>query len=811
MKRLILNADNRSPDEEGYWKYMIDLTKEYAKKWDFEFKFYTYGDSMERHPSWERINVLKSLIAEYDEILWLDTDASIINHSINVFEYLKTAPESPTWTRITGTVPVIYAVSDKPYTKFGCAGIFLLDCTNKTNAMNVLNSWWNDIPDPSFAQTHPWEQTVWNRIWSNDDVKRSWIRVADIWTTRLEEKDQVFIHLIHSNKNKRYNEARRFHKHTLCPHTCKRKIGIFIDKFADNYKSIYLRILLEAQGHRVEFLAENLPLKDCVIMDNCPYFIYNTNEIEVSDYCQFICTSLIPSNIFFDKNKSKHFSLFFNHIIPKQVSLFNEIWHDTTISNTILLELKRFNVTLIKIPLLYDPCLNTIQNKITEANLEIAILCSSLTNDTNALEIACRSSATKIHVFDTPKNSGFRELSFVKEKNVTLYSKIPIYDILSHFKSKNVIFISYHEELTHDIIEIVKSGFRLINNVTELRSIYGVETKDVLQSSDISKLHFKNDTKIFFENMDLYYKIIHKSCNGPLVLTYDNKPTDASHVFFNSLKTNGWDFRLVGEGDDWRGFVTRMTGYLNFLKTLHHEQLVILSDARDVICVRPPKAFSKGFAFFKKPIVVSMELFCEGHLIPPDDHLLKMWQCLPLNKYWAYHNIKNPKRKYVNAGLIAGKVNALIEMYEWILKNKFKDDQLGLGHFMVTFPEKVAADYDALLLHTTTSVVYAGLNDIHIQASDSPTFAELLGRSAFFLHFPGTHNNGQAMLYNTIKELVKSGLNCSKLTGPYGWDEPDWVDPESPSPYLKNTVVTTTSRLTIHEVSECPSNKTTGT
>jgi hypothetical protein len=428
MRKLILCADNRSPSDEGYWKYMMNLSEEYAKKWKYEFKFVKYDYTLERHPSWERINVLKSLVDDYDEILWIDTDASIINHNVDVFEYLKTAPESPTWPRKEGTTPVFYAVSDKPHGKYGCAGIFMIDCSNKILVKDVLNSWWNDIPDEKYIQTHPWEQTVWNKVWSENPEKRSWIRVADIWSTREEEKDQVFIHLIHSHKKKRYNEARRYYARLHSDQSCKQKIGIFIDKKKENRQAAYLRLLLEAQGHNVFFLTSNLPLKDCILGDDYPYFIYNTDEINIEEYCQFICVSHIPESKFLNsiKEKGKKLVFYFTNYIDDAINTFDEIWYEDL--DTIM-QLSKYTIPKRNIPLVYDPFMNNVIATPQNTAYDLVVLGRFSSIDEKSFEVALNIqkhnlNVNKIHFFNVPNIPTIRNHSSVSDKTTILYKDI---------------------------------------------------------------------------------------------------------------------------------------------------------------------------------------------------------------------------------------------------------------------------------------------------------------------------------------------------------------------------------------------------
>jgi len=259
----------------------------------------------------------------------------------------------------------------------------------------------------------------------------------------------------------------------------------------------------------------------------------------------------------------------------------------------------------------------------------------------------------------------------------------------------------------------------------------------------------------------------------PLVISYDNNPNENTALYIKTLESNGWDYRIIGNGDTWTGWITRIHAYRKFLDTLEDERIVILTDARDVVCVRGPKAFIKGFQSFGKNIVVSAELTCGGLIDVPDDY--KNVQCKPLTNYWKYHNITDlPNRKFVNNGLVAGRVKALKELYDWVILNKFTDDQLGLGHYVNTFPERVALDIEADILHTSTFAVNAGILNIHIQKHDSPTLAEFYGRGAFFLHMPGNRNPGQGIIYGLVKQIVNMNIGCKILSSSYKYAEPEW-------------------------------------
>lgn len=74
-----------------------------------------------------------------------------------------------------------------------------------------------------------------------------------------------------------------------------------------------------------------------------------------------------------------------------------------------------------------------------------------------------------------------------------------------------------------------------------------------------------------------------------------------------------------------------------------------------------------------------------------------------LKKYWKYHGKFDPipLRRYVNNGLVAGKVKNLLKFYSYLVDNDFKDDELGLANYVNVYPERVFVDYNAKILNTS--------------------------------------------------------------------------------------------------------------
>ena len=259
----------------------------------------------------------------------------------------------------------------------------------------------------------------------------------------------------------------------------------------------------------------------------------------------------------------------------------------------------------------------------------------------------------------------------------------------------------------------------------------------------------------------------------PLVVSYDNNPTENTRFFIKTLENNVWDYKFVGEGETWKGFTSKVIGYNAFLSSIDPETIVVLSDARDVVCVRSPKAFIEAYSSFQTDFIVSMELFCGGKTDVTDEFVDA--QCVPLVNYWKHYNILElPFRKFVNSGLIAGKAGSILKWLQFTIENKYDDDQFALCQYINKYPERISVDSDAILLHSSTFGVNAGMQKIFLQAKDSPTLAELYGRGAFFIHIPGIHNKGQRTVYNDVCAMLERGVGDTKLRSGYPYGEPPW-------------------------------------
>jgi hypothetical protein len=886
-KRLILSADHHSPYEgtDAPWSYCIPMTESYAKLIGVDFKFELIKDSIRgRHSAWSKIALLSKYVNMYDEIMWFDSDSTVVNHKVNVFDYIKAAPLSK---NDASNQPILYTMSDQ--TGEPCTNIFLLDCSNKQTALDLLEQWWANVPDKTYEITCPWDQSVWKAWMSNG--RASYIRIA-VGTSKVDgHKDQVFAHIGTEHGIVRTYIAKKYFNRQLQPK--HKRIGILVRQ--QNYYTngcgqncIFMMQSFESMGYWVDLLVDYESDKPDKVSDAIPYSYTKIADANFEDYEVIIFGSKLPSahdnkrmkqagvrRIVFnptnvvDQLHNEHFLYKCREsTLPVQemtyVDIADEVWiidshKDTTL--TYMEVINKNKIPVRAVPHIWSPLFlkdkdgSISMNKpCSRKQLDIIIMepnlgyCKSGWLPLVICEKLCLEQPDLIHqvfLFGAPAHPtavGMMEsLQIWKLKKLRIMGRIPITNIFSFFSNVEEhgdfmpVFLSnsINSPLNYAYFDALYAGFPLVHNSNSLKKkglgyhydnvseganavIKARDTFDLEEStsrsrkvldernpydkncvSEFSKIVAKVDNPLILPNtheptlviVDHYHS---KKCElnnlevekkkikqvdthddgKPIVITYDNMLNTNSSFFLETLRANSWNYNHVGNGEVWRGFLNKLHGYNNAVKSMPPNTVVILSDSRDVVCTRSPDAFLEGFATFGDKIVISMELFCEGHMTPDKT---SGFQCIPLTKYWNHCNYQHkPNRQFCNSGLIAGRAKDLCDMLTWIIENNYTDDQLGVCNYMNTFPEKVYGDVNAELLHTSSYGVVGGVCDLKIQSADSPTFSELLGQSSFFLHIPGHGiSKGQKFIYESVCSTLKL-LNNKKMKDVYNRQPTKW-------------------------------------
>jgi len=383
----------------------------------------------------------------------------------------------------------------------------------------------------------------------------------------------------------------------------------------------------------------------------------------------------------------------------------------------------------------------------------------------------------------------------LKDEKIKTYCNSDAYniDFVKPFNENNILFDVIIDDGTHTLesqckcIEIyskllTSNGILVIEDVQDiswiekLKQITPYHLQKYIHIYDLRHIKNRYDDILFVINKNIPNEshidnIDFDNLDIPLVISYENDISNKnSELFKKTMEKNNWQHMFTGQGSKWNGFRDRINGYYKELELLNDNKIVVLSDARDVFCLKKPDFFIQNIKdIINTQIIISSELFLASHINWTDKQIsnalakdpFKFFQGIPLDNYWKFYKKQDdlPYRKYLNAGLIIGKASLLKKAFKWLIDNNFEDDQLGFCNYANQFPELVYLDYDANFLHTSTGFVNGSLYNHNIQLKDTPSFVELCGLSTFFLHIPGINGSlGQKYIYNFLYEVFNKNM-----------------------------------------------------
>lgn len=144
IKVLIVSFDNRSESELKYLKFHKENIKKYCKKW--KNIDYVFTNKCNKNVYWCKLFLIQEKLksSKYDYIMWMDTDAIIVNNNISIQKILSSYSSD------------IFISNDKYTDKkkennILCAGVFIIknskigkkfidDCINNWDELECLKS-----------------------------------------------------------------------------------------------------------------------------------------------------------------------------------------------------------------------------------------------------------------------------------------------------------------------------------------------------------------------------------------------------------------------------------------------------------------------------------------------------------------------------------------------------------------------------------------------------------------------------------------------------------------------------------------------
>lgn len=153
------------------------------------------------------------------------------------------------------------------------------------------------------------------------------------------------------------------------------------------------------------------------------------------------------------------------------------------------------------------------------------------------------------------------------------------------------------------------------------------------------------------------------------VLTLATKDDGYYNALSISAKNNHINLVTLGFGQKWTGFTMKINLMKNYIESLPDDDIVVISDAYDVIILQDSHTILNKFYSFNKPIVISRDA---------NPNFL-------ISRYFQYKAFKPCNNNYICAGLYMGYVWAIKLLYAEMCKNNNciendKDDQIMLSN-----------------------------------------------------------------------------------------------------------------------------------
>lgn len=262
-----------------------------------------------------------------------------------------------------------------------------------------------------------------------------------------------------------------------------------------------------------------------------------------------------------------------------------------------------------------------------------------------------------------------------------------------------------------------------------------------------------------------------------LVIIYETDLTnDHLKTFEKTLTQNKYRYEVISD-TKWKGFGGKIKRLQKHLKGLHPEQIVLISDARDVLSVNyeSSELYKKIRADVNESIIISTEIGCcvpakfkPGGLRTAEGKVLKRtYDESPETKNANYdnewkamfktraveknikHDIDYKQSIYLNAGVYVGKVKTLLSIYAMMNIADKEDDQLIMSEIFYHHPKKFALDYNREIFSNShvwdTNNSKEGSKDSGCyyasKGADGKSMITdtYLNSTPFFIHTPGKH------------------------------------------------------------------------
>ena len=240
------------------------------------------------------------------------------------------------------------------------------------------------------------------------------------------------------------------------------------------------------------------------------------------------------------------------------------------------------------------------------------------------------------------------------------------------------------------------------------------------------------------------------------VFIYANEHKPSFQLLQDSLRRGGYEVKLLGQGQPWRGFQERMRVYQAAAAAEPADSLIAFLDGYDSLAVAPAAAAVTAFnarprAATTPPILFSAEPVClancsKDQVIWFDSHPTKAGSTAAIKAALQPVPGRDPQdgtvihpttAVFLNGGAVMGQAGALAAFYAAALATGDSDDQRALGKVLAADPTKADLDVEGRVFRTKVAAAAAKQPD-----EGTPTGS---GGPAF-LHFPGMKGKDEELL-----------------------------------------------------------------
>jgi hypothetical protein len=216
-----------------------------------------------------------------------------------------------------------------------------------------------------------------------------------------------------------------------------------------------------------------------------------------------------------------------------------------------------------------------------------------------------------------------------------------------------------------------------------------------------------------------------------------------------SLEMWNYNYKVLGIGEKWEGFIHKQKSVINFLNTYTgDEEIIAVIDGYDVlVCGSPEEVCLKYFKLTKnKKILFGGEKFCFSY------------NGTPLRQYEKYNVFS--VRKYLNGGICIGNKSDISRMYNWMINYSIKtgilDDQKIACKYANVFERRIVVDiHSQVILNTITSIDENNFKKGGAgQARKAGNRIISLSQKPCFIHFPSIKSDNYSRYINFGKYIL---------------------------------------------------------